>query len=142
MCDLTAVRVLLTSFAYHSRVEVVLDQAMLEFELQRTEIVTLLFLANESANITKISRAVALRRNGVSILVERLRARGLVERHRDGSDRRVANVTLSEAGRDMSARLERYLEGPLEALLVTLPAEERAQLFSLLGRLAQAASTT
>ena len=83
-----------------------------------------------------ILRWSELCRNGVSILVERLRCRGLVERHRDGSDRRVANVTLSEAGRDVSARLDRYLDEPLEALLGALSAGERTQLLSLIDRLA------
>ena len=137
-----AVRTLLASFAYRSRVETVLDRAKREFGLQATEIVVLLLLGTESANITEISRAVALRRNGVSILVERLRARGLVERHRDGSDRRVANVTLSEAGRDVSARLDRYLDEPLEALLGTLSDGERTQLLSLIDRLATSPNAT
>ena len=78
----------------------------------------------------------------MSILVERLRARGLVDRHRDGSDRRVANVTLSEAGRDVSMRLDRYLDEPLEALLGTLSDGERTQLLSLIDRLATSPNAT
>ena len=132
----SGVRALLASFAYRSRVETVLERAKQEFELQATEVAVLLLLGNQPANITELSRKVALRRNGVSILVERLHARGLVERHRDGSDRRVANVSLSEAGRDVSARLDRYLDEPLEALLGTLSAGERTQLLSLIDRLA------
>ena len=103
---------------------------------------TLLLRSNGSANIQTIVRAVALHQNGVSILVERLRARGLVERRRDRADRRVANVKLSKAGRDVSGRLEQYLDQPLEALLSPLSAEERLQLVSLFERLARAPSTT
>ena len=142
MNDSPAVHALLATFAFRGQLTAILDGAKQEFELQGTEIVTLLLLSNGSANIQTIVRAVALHQNGVSILVERLRARGLVERRRDRADRRVANVKLSKAGRDVSGRLEQYLDQPLETLLSPLSGEERLQLVTLFERLARAPSTT
>ena len=142
MNDLSAVHALLATFAFRGRLTTILDKAKQEFELEGTEIVTLLLLTNGSANIQTIVRAVALHQNGVSILVERLRARGLVERRRDRADRRVANVKLSKAGRDVSGRLQQYLDQPLETLLSPLSGEERLQLVTLFEQLARAPSTT
>lgn len=67
--------------------------------------------------------------------VDRLAARGLVERHRDPEDRRGVIVRLTAAGR---ARVDGAFEALVEAegqLLSDLPAKERGKLAGLLRTL-------
>lgn len=132
------IRALLQGFAYRGRFQLVLDEVGREHDLGTAETVALLFLGVAPANITEISSAIGLRTNGASILVERLRARGLVERRRGGVDRRVAMVVLTEAGRSLHINIERSLRDPLNDALSPLSSEELGQLSSLVEKLVRA----
>lgn len=57
-------------------------------------------------------------------IVDRMEQRGLVERHRDGSDRRVIRVALSEGGRQILEGMGAERRGRLAALLDELTDDE------------------
>lgn len=67
--------------------------------------------------------------------LDRLQARGLVERTPDPDDRRSVRVRLTEAGREQVDRALAALLEQERALLGALPTSDRAQLSALLRRL-------
>jgi DNA-binding MarR family transcriptional regulator len=62
----------------------------------------------QPATIGALAERVQLRHHSVVQLVNRLAARGMVERRRDGSDRREVVVALRPGGERVLARLARY----------------------------------
>lgn len=62
----------------------------------------------------------------ITAAVDRLEARGLVTRTRDATDRRVARVTLTPAGRTLLTEARRARTAYLEQRLRALPPADRA----------------
>jgi DNA-binding MarR family transcriptional regulator len=88
----------------------------------------------EQARHLGISRATATE------VVDRLEAKGLVERLRDQRDQRRVFVWLTESGRRQTAALEgRNLEDPFLHAVAALPAATRAAIIEGLGALLGAA---
>lgn len=75
-------------------------------------------------------------------LVDGLDERGLVERRRNPTDRRLHALHLTEAGRDLLARIGTVARAHDDAINETLGPDERAHLRALLGRLADAHGLT
>ncbi|GAA2376741.1 MarR family transcriptional regulator [Catellatospora methionotrophica] len=86
------------------------------------------------------SQAALGRRSGIHLsdlvaAINELADRGFVERSPDPGDRRRNIVTVTAAGREQLARLDRQLADVQERLLVPLTGPERAELATLLGKL-------
>ncbi len=71
--------------------------------------------------------------SNVTGIVDRLEARGLVERRADRKDRRVKNLVLTLAGREQRARLLERLSEPPPAINA-LSAGDQEKLFTILRR--------
>lgn len=69
-------------------------------------------------------------------LVDGLEQRGLVERRRNPSDRRLHAVHLTDAGTALMADIGRVAREHDDAVLASLDADERAHLHELLAKLA------
>ena len=80
--------------------------------------------------------AEAMRCHGSNVtgMVDRLEARGLVERHASAADRRVKYVTLTTAGHRLRQELTALAQRPPQALLERLDAGQLATLRELLAR--------
>jgi DNA-binding MarR family transcriptional regulator len=70
-------------------------------------------------------------------LLDEMESAGLLVREANAEDRRLYSLQLTAAGRDRMAELGRVGRQHNEALCNALTAEERAQLESLLNRIAQ-----
>jgi DNA-binding MarR family transcriptional regulator len=72
---------------------------------------------------------------GVAVIaVDRLQAAGLVERHRDASDRRRSRVVATAAGRKALRKADLLSDNGLSQLLPGLDADQRNSLYELLAR--------
>lgn len=90
----------------------------------------------EQARHLGISRATATE------VVDRLEAKGLVERMRDDHDQRRVFVWLTERGREQTAALAgRNLEDPFLRAVAALPAATRAAIIDGLGALLRTAES-
>lgn len=93
--------------------------------------------------VNTIGQKVRLTSGSISVAVDRLEHRGLVERSNDERDRRVRIVQLTAAGRKLiECAFARHAEA-MEAAAAGLSGEERGQLIRLLrklGKTAEAAS--
>jgi DNA-binding MarR family transcriptional regulator len=70
-------------------------------------------------------------------LIDDLEARGLAERRPDPVDRRAYTLYLTPSGREVLAQLEQAADEHEADLLVALGEPERAELVSLLQRVAE-----
>lgn len=82
----------------------------------------------------RIARNLKCEPSNVTGIIDRLEARGLVERRPDPNDRRVKLAATTEEGRSTAGRLRESLDFAREPL-AQLPAEERAVLRDLLKRM-------
>jgi DNA-binding MarR family transcriptional regulator len=75
-------------------------------------------------------------------LIDELEGRGLVERRRDPRDRRNYAISLTDAGRETVLEIAAVAKQHEQAMTAALHDEERAQLASLLRRIADEQALT
>src|SRR5579875_3327087 len=83
--------------------------------VSRTEASVLAALAQRPRRITQPA---------ITLLVNRLEARGWAERHADAADRRAVQVTLTPSGREALEQLRREYRALVHEELATLPNED------------------
>jgi DNA-binding MarR family transcriptional regulator len=88
--------------------------------------------------VNTLAARLALSLPRTSRLVDELEARGLAERDRDPSNRRLVRLRLTPEGRAAAEYAELHVQGRLGLLLAPLDAEERCALVGLLERLVAA----
>jgi MarR family transcriptional regulator, 2-MHQ and catechol-resistance regulon repressor len=89
--------------------------------------------------VNTIGPKVRLTSGSISVAVDRLEARGLVERRGVPGDRRTRVVHLTRAGRTLAQRAFASHEAAMEEAAAALAPAERAHLLGLLRRLGLAA---
>ena len=92
-----------------------LYSALLQRELSRIgltmpQIAVIEAVKYGAKTISEIARSVDLSNSTVSGIVDRLEKNKLATRHRDGKDRRVVLVKLTEAGSDLVSESHSYLQ--------------------------------
>ena len=91
--------------------------------------------ATESAQPGELARAASLKQATISILLDRLQARGLVQRARGDTDRRTVRVQITPEGRRVLAEAPNLLHVEFGARFEKLPAWEQAYINAALMRL-------
>lgn len=86
-------------------------------------------------SLRDLARATLTDLSSVSVVAERLRAKGLVRRRRSAEDGRRVELTLTPVGEDLLRRSPDPLQERMVASLASLPAARRTGLLRDLGRL-------
>lgn len=86
---------------------------------------------------TRISRLISLDRSTLGGVLERIEAKGLVQRTPSPRDRRVKLLSLSSKGKRLLADVGHAVQAVQERLLAPLKAKERTALVNLLFRLTE-----
>ncbi|WP_406344689.1 MarR family winged helix-turn-helix transcriptional regulator [Streptomyces sp. NBC_00648] len=115
---------------YHEEYE----RAAAEHALTGAQARVLGLLSLEPVPMRKIARKLKCEPSNVTGIIDRLEARGLVERRPDPADRRVKLAAPTEEGRRMAVALRDSLDFAREPL-AELSAEERTVLRDLLRRM-------
>lgn len=89
--------------------------------------------------VGELGRRVQLTSGSMTSAVDRLKARGLVERSPTAADRRARQITLSPAGRALISKMFSRHKANMDAAADGLTAAERATLIALLKKLGKAA---
>jgi DNA-binding MarR family transcriptional regulator len=99
--------------------------------------VGMLVLIESNPGVTqgRLARAMSLDRSTMVGLVDALEERGILERRR-GEDRRTNRLWLTRSGRALLGRVKRRIAQHEKRVAARLSAVERAQLVSLLEKLA------
>lgn len=116
-----------------SRADEILQQFNLSFA--RYEVLQLLcFRRGGQMAVTRLSRVLQVQPTSVTSAVDRLADAGLVRRHRDSGDARVAVVVITGRGQAIASRATARLNSGLFTDL-GLTGEQRDDLWSVLGSL-------
>jgi DNA-binding MarR family transcriptional regulator len=115
---------------YHAEYE----QAAAEHSLTGAQARVLGLLSMEPTPMRRIAQKLRCEPSNVTGIVDRLEARGLVERRPDPADRRVKIAGATEEGRGTARRLRESLDFAREPL-AQLTAVERSVLRDLLRRM-------
>ncbi len=105
----------------------------------RTVEFTVLQLVRENAPVTatKLAKALAVTTPGITLWLDRLEQRGLVQRVRDETDRRTQNVRITPQGEELvTSAITRLLQADRE-ILKHLSEGERQMLLELLHKVAR-----
>lgn len=94
------------------------------------------------SNIGAIARGVSLSQATLTGILDRLEARGLVERQRSDVDRRRVQVSLTAAGAAAVATLPVPLDERFAAQLAQLPQRRKEQIRDVLGGFEAMMATT
>ena len=78
--------------------------------------------------VTELAAAAMVTVSTMTIAINRLASKSLVERVRDASDKRVVRVRLTEKGRNIAAAHQRFHERMVEAVVEHLDEEQLAAL--------------
>ncbi len=110
------------------------------FKLRPVEFTLLMLLfANPGATPKRLAKALHLSPPNITVLIDRLAARALVDRQRSPEDGRATIVQLTPAGADLAKRAHLASRTMEDGLLQALTPGERALLGELLHKLAPAA---
>jgi DNA-binding MarR family transcriptional regulator len=111
------------------------------FKLRPVEFTILvLLLGNGSATPKQLAQTLGASPPNVTVLVDRLVERGLLQRQRSDTDGRAMNLRLTDKGLDLARRAQRVSQTMESSLLTPLSAAERAMLGELLLKLAHGAN--
>jgi DNA-binding MarR family transcriptional regulator len=92
-------------------------------------------IAKGAMTLRSIAEQVHLSSSTLVGIIDRLEAKGLAQRERDGVDRRKVMVMPTEAGRALIARAPSALQGTLAEALDRLPADEQLTIARSLERI-------
>ncbi len=107
------------------------------FKLRPVEFTILvLLLANPQATPKQLALTLGMPPPNVTVLLDRLAERGLVQRQRSATDGRATNLLLTDKGTELARRAQRVSLDMESGLLSALSAAERAMLGELLHKLA------
>jgi DNA-binding MarR family transcriptional regulator len=111
------------------------------FKLRPVEFTILvLLLTNGSATPKQLALTLGMPPPNLTVLLDRLVERELMQRERSASDGRAMNLRLTDKGAELAKRVQRVSQTMEAGLLAPLSAGERAMLAELLHKLAQASS--
>jgi MarR family transcriptional regulator, lower aerobic nicotinate degradation pathway regulator len=110
--------------------------ACAEFDLTPVQYAALsAIVAHRGIDATRLAGLIALDKPTTGGVVDRLEAKGLVERTADATDRRVKRLTITTDGRRLLRRAEPVVAGSQVRILEPLTMNERATFLRLLHRL-------
>lgn len=103
-------------------------------ELNFSQFITIKTLANSTTSVTELARAAYLHPGAMTRLLDKLEARGILERVADPNDRRALHIHLTNAGKAIWRDIDQCGQRVREAALQGLDTGEREQLLALLER--------
>jgi DNA-binding MarR family transcriptional regulator len=101
-------------------------------DLSLTQLRVLGILRDRRPRVTELAAYLGLDKSTMSGLVDRAERRGLLARDRSPDDGRVVEVFLTEAGAELTRRLDDEIRRALAPVLGRLRPEQRGQLVELL----------
>ena len=97
-----------------------------EASMREYDVLYTLSKCQEPIGVTELNRHVLLSQPALSRMVDRLAARGLIERHPDPADGRGRRLSLTDAGRGVQRQIgRRHARGVARALNALSPADQR-----------------
>lgn len=113
------------------------NHALADLGLKARSYTALCLLADsDGLSQREIAQALRMDPSQIVALVDSLEALGLVERRPDPHDRRLRSVVATTAGKRLRRQAARRVAAAEDSVLANLSEDERAQLHTLLNRVA------
>jgi DNA-binding MarR family transcriptional regulator len=118
-------------------------QSMVAVALEDADLVqlgyALLVFVDDVPGISQqsLSEALGIDRNNVSLIVDKLEARGLLKRAVNGADRRARELTITPAGRKLWRGCHPKIRQANDRILTSLRADEREIFLDILVRVVE-----
>ena len=100
------------------------SSAWLDLDLTRQQAKTLHFLSHGQRRMSEIAGRLEVEMPSATSMIDRLVAKGLVERGQDPADRRAVVCLLTQEGRDMVERFSAIRAARTESLAAVMSTEE------------------
>jgi DNA-binding MarR family transcriptional regulator len=113
----------------------VMERRLARFDVTLQQASVLIRARGQETSPHELAAALGTDNAGMTRLLDRLEAKGLVARRSHPSDRRSITIGLTEVGAGLAPRLGPVLGSVSRDMLAGFSAEETAALGSLLGRL-------
>jgi DNA-binding MarR family transcriptional regulator len=108
------------------------------FKLNKVEFsLLMLIMANPGVTPKRLARALAVTAPKLTLLLDGLQSRRLIQRQRNAADGRSQHVMLTDSGRKLARNATAAAEPMERELLGQLSRAEHAMLIELLGKLAR-----
>ncbi|MDT8992321.1 MarR family transcriptional regulator [Curvibacter sp. APW13] len=118
-----------------SNVATQVEAELIHTELTNAQWVPLYKIYNRHAStVAELARVCHMDTGAMTRLLDRLEAKGLVQRQRSDSDRRVVNIALTPAGTEAAQAIPHALSAVQNRALAGFSADEFQQLKQLLRR--------
>lgn len=111
-----------------------MDQALAPLGLTAQQIGVMLLARGEAGTPLELSRRLSYDSGSMTRMLDRLEKKGLLERRRSASDRRVIELGLTGPGRAAADALPGLMAGELNAQLAGFSADELQTMTALLQR--------
>ncbi|MEO8299208.1 MAG: MarR family transcriptional regulator [Burkholderiales bacterium] len=112
------------------------DRRLAQHELTHAQWVPLFkLLMGPGSTVAELAREIQLDPGAVTRALDRLEAKGLVQRVRSSTDRRVVQLVLTEHGRSLAAMVPAVLSEVLNGHLAGFSAAEHTALLDMLQRM-------
>lgn len=119
-----------------SRMSIVLEEHLKALEISTPQWVILMRIANGYGQTSaELCRCFHYDTGAMTRMLDRLEEKGLVQRQRSQTDRRVVELTLTEAGREIYPKLHEAGKWITECILKDFSVEEVALFKSMLQRM-------
>lgn len=105
--------------------------------LSKLELLTLEAISRQQGLImTELARGLGIRLSTATGIIDRLVEKGLVERSRNGGDRRVVRLKLTDKGNEIASAYQEQMKGIFGKMMAVLSAQERENLVSVIEKIA------
>lgn len=112
-----------------------IEERMAEYGLTDAQWKPLLMIGQgQCKTAAELARQACSDTGAVTRLLDRVEAKGLVQRCRSQADRRVVNLELTEEGQQLAKKVPHILSDVLNTLLAGFSEDEAKQLMTLLQR--------
>ncbi len=132
---------LLDALAVFPKRLVQVDSLLRQFEMPMSQIQILVTLADGDLSIGQLSQQLGVAKPNITPLVDAMSARGLVERYRSLTDRRVVNVHLTEDGVALMEKIRHSVSEQIVEWPAQLSRSEAKELNTALSRLLRLVAT-
>ncbi len=112
-----------------------------EFSFSQT-LILMMLLTQQSVKMKELARLLGLSRANATGLVDRLEARGLVERRHSTEDRRVVHVSLTRKGQQTARKLNEARRTGLAQMMRRVPPKNLSVFIETLEQMAMGLAET
>ncbi len=114
-----------------------------KYNLTKPQMLTLSALTRKaSCTMTELAEMTRIASSALTGIIDRLIEKGLVIRERNGEDRRVVRIMLSQKGRAVIADIRNHGKQHLVQILSKIDEEDRENLIMLLGKVTRSLSAS